>query len=73
MPLVRIHRLPNHYKMLLCISSIYIIDVVVPPEDDDITAPGPKKRKLDVQLAGTFASSVMCLVVLANDLETNVK
>ena len=38
--------------------------MVVPTKDDDITAPDPKKRKLDVQLAGRFASSVMCLVAL---------
>ena len=42
----------------------YIIEVIVPPEDDDFTAPDPKKRKLDVQLAGWFASSVIYLVVL---------
>ena len=35
---------------------IYIIEVIVPGEDDDITAPDPKKRKLDVQLAGWFTS-----------------
>ena len=54
------HRMPNHYEMLLCIFlCIYIIEVIVPPEDDNFTAPDPKKRKLDVQLAGWFASSVM--------------
>ena len=59
------HRMPNHYEMLLCILlCIYIIEVIVPPEDDDFTAPDPKKRKLDVQLAGWFASSVIYLVVL---------
>ena len=43
---------------------IYIIEVMVPPKDDDITVPDLKKRKLDVQLAGWFALSVMCLVIL---------
>ena len=56
------HRMPNHYEMLLCIFlCIYIIEVIVPPEDDDFTA---LKRKLDVQLAGWFASSVIYLAVL---------
>ena len=43
---------------------MYYIEVIVPPEDDAFTAPDPKKRKLDVQLAGWFASSVIYLVVL---------
>ena len=66
------HRMPNHYEMLLCIFlCIYIIEVIAPPEDDDFTAPDPKKRKPDVQLAGWFASSVMCLVVLITQKQRN--
>ena len=56
---VHMHRMPNHYEMLCILLCIYIIEVIVPPEDDGFTAPDPKKRKLDVQLAGWFASSVM--------------
>ena len=49
---------------------IYIIEVVVPPKNDDITAPDPKKRKLDVQLAGRFTSSIIIFGSI-NDLEIN--